>query len=385
LSGGEQTERRALSDDRSDTSEARVLGELREAIDAVDHALLDGLNERARLVQRVGELKRTRGLSVYSAGRERDLAEALIAANSGPFPDAALLPVFREIVSGTRSLERELRVGYLGPDGTFSHLAARESFGACAQYVPVASFAEVLASVASGQLDHGLLPVENSTEGVVTQALDCLVDSNVTLVGEVLLRISLCLMSQAGDLAGVRRIASHPQPLAQARGWLDRELPNADRIEVASTAEAARLAAEAPDVAAIGTELAAEVGGLTPISRGIEDRHDNTTRFLIVGGEAPEPSGFDLTSVVFTVRKDQSGALHRLLSPFADNGVNLAAIQARPLKGAPWEYLFFIDAEGHRDEPAMARAIEASGEVALSTRILGSFPRARRPRGGEIA
>ncbi len=362
-----------------------ALAELRDAIDSVDRRLLDALNERAHLVARVGDLKRSHDHSVYRAERERDLVEGLIEANTGPFPDAAIPAVFREIISGTRSLERDLQIGYLGPDGTFSHQAAKEAFGASASYVPVASFAELLASVASGQIDHGLLPVENSTEGVVTQALDGLVDANVTLVGELLLRVSLCVMSRSGDPSEVRRVASHPQPLAQARGWLDRELPGAERIEVASTAEAARLAAGAPDVAAIGTALAAEVGGLKIIARGIEDRRDNTTRFLVIGGDPPEPSGFDLTSVVFTVRKDQSGALHGLLAPFASGGVNLAAIQARPLKGAPWEYLFFIDVEGHRSQSAVAKAIEEASRLALSTRVLGSFPRARRSRGGEAA
>lgn len=367
------------------SAEPSELDELRAAIDRVDVAILEQLNRRANLVERVGEFKASRGKSVYSAGRERNLLQALAAKNPGPFPDEALGPVFREIVSGTRSLERRLRVAYLGPEGTFSHLAALEAFGRQVEFLPFASFPEVLAAVASSRADHGVLPVENSTEGVVTQALDCLVDADVTIAGELLLRISLCMMSRTGDLSDVKKVASHPQPLAQARRWLDQRLSGSERLEFSSTAEAARLAAQSPEVAAIGASICGEAEGLKLVARGIEDRHDNTTRFLILGGEPPAASGTDLTSVVFTMRKDQSGALHRLLEPFATHDVNLTSIQSRPLKGAPWEYLFFIDLEGHRDSPALENAIDAASRIAHSTRVLGSFPRASEARNGEVS
>jgi chorismate mutase / prephenate dehydratase len=356
-----------------------ALAPLRDAIDEVDRAILDRLNERARLVQQVGEHKRAAGAPVYQAARERDLVAALEAANPGPFPTAALRSVFREIVSGTRSLEARLRVAYLGPAGTFSHLAAREVFGGEAELLPEASIAQVFAAVERGGADHGVVPVENTTEGVVTQTLDTFVESELPICAEAVLPIALCLASRSGRLEDVRRVASHPQPLAQCRAWLDQKLPSAERLEVASTVAAAELAAREDDVAAVGSRLAAELLGLRVAAAGIQDRRDNSTRFLVVGGRAPGPSGCDLTSVVFTVRKAEAGALHRLLEPFARHGVNLTSIQARPRKGTPWEYVFFLDLEGHQSDPAVAAALADAQRASHSARVLGSFPRAAAP------
>ncbi|MDJ0785949.1 MAG: prephenate dehydratase [Myxococcota bacterium] len=349
---------------------------LRCEIDAVDRRILDELNRRARLVQEVGELKQRAATSVYRAARERDLVAALAAENPGPFPNGAIAPVFREIISGTRSLETRLRIAYLGPPGTFSHLAGHETFGTQADFVPVGTIPEVLSAVERGEADHGIVPVENTTEGVVTQALDALLDCELELCGEALLRISLHLFSADGDLSRVQRVASHPQPLAQSRNWLDRNLPGVERVEVSSTAAAASMAQEQPGVAAVGGSLVGELAGLTLLARSIEDRRDNTTRFVVVGGEAPAASGNDLTVVAFTVRKGQSGALYGLLEPFAKHGVNLTSIQARPLKGRPWEYVFFLEIEGHRSEAAVQAAYDEASGRANSNRILGSFPRA---------
>jgi chorismate mutase/prephenate dehydratase len=210
----------------------------------------------------------------------------------------------------------------------------------------------------------------------VTESLDRCVESEGTICAEILLRISQCLMSRSGDAADVRRVASHPQGLAQCREWLSRNLPDAARLETSSTAAAADWAAREPDVAAIASEIAAEVYGLQPIERGIEDRRDNTTRFLVIGERPPAPSGRDLTSVAFTLRKAEAGALHRLLEPFARHGVNLASIQSRPLKGRPWEYLFFVDVEGHVSDEPVRRALEEAAGRVNSYKVLGSFPRA---------
>lgn len=370
---------RSLADERDDALRA-----LRAAIDDVDRSILARLNERAHLVEQIGTLKAAAGAPVYQAARERDLVAALEAANPGPFPTSAIRAVFREIVSGTRSLEARLRVAFLGPQGTFSHLAARETFGGEAELLPEASIPDVFAAVERGEADHGVVPVENTTEGVVTQTLDTFVESELPICAEVVLPIALCLLSRSGRLEDVRRVASHPQPLAQCRTWLDRELPRAERLELASTVAAAELAAREPDVAAVGSRLAADLLGLQVAAAGIQDRRDNSTRFLVVGGRQPEASGCDLTSVVFTVRKAEAGALHRLLEPFARHGVNLTSIQSRPRKGAPWEYVFFIDLEGHRSEPAVTEALAEAARVAHSTRVLGSFPRAGAParRGG---
>jgi chorismate mutase/prephenate dehydratase len=355
---------------------------LRERIDAVDDEILARLNERAQLVAQVGEAKQAEGSAVYEPTRERRIIERLCAANPGPFPSAGIAPVFREIISSTRSLEEAIRVAYLGPEGTFSHQAAREHFGALALLSGVASISDVFAAVESGRAQLGVVPVENTTEGVVTQTLDAFGEREVTVCAERVLRISNALLSRSGKLADVRRVISHPQPLAQCRRWLDQHLPTAAREEMASTATAAQRAADEPDCAAIGSLLSAEVYGLEVIAASIEDRRDNSTRFLVIGGDPPPPSGRDLTSVVFTTRRDEAGALFRLIEPFAREGVNLTSIQLRPIKGKPWEYLFFIDCEGHRSEAAVHRALDGAARVAHSTRVLGSFPRAAddRPR-----
>ena len=356
------------------------LARLRERIDAVDDAILERLNERARIVQEVGRSKQASGDAVFSQARERDIVERLARTSAGPFPAAGLTPVFREIISATRSLEERVQVGYLGPEGTFSHVAAREQFGELADLQPQASIAEVFAAVERGKVQLGVVPVENTTEGIVTQCYDRLPEFEGTLCGELLLHVSHDLFSRSGRLEDVQRVISHPQPLAQCREWLERNLPGIDQVEASSTVAACRLAAELPEVAAIGSAAAGSACGLATVEAAIEDRRDNTTRFLLIGRQAPEPSGNDLTSVVFTLRKDQSGVLHRLLEPFARCGVNLTALQLRPIKGKPWEYLFFLDAEGHASEPRVTEALEAAAACANSHRVLGSFPRAVRRR-----
>jgi chorismate mutase/prephenate dehydratase len=362
------------------SADAAELTRLRERIDAVDREILAALNRRAELVEAVGRLKAGRRELVYRAGRERDLVDALVRENTGPFPSAALPAVYREIISAMRSLEARLRVAYLGPAGTSSHVAAREAFGAQVELVPASTLGDVIGAVERGQADHALLPIENTSEGVVTQALDALLACEVPLAGERWLRISYQLISQSGRREDVRRVASHPQALAQCRGWLDRNLPGIERLETSSTAAAAELAVQDAGTAAIVNPFLAEESGLAFVASAIEDRRDNTTRFLVLGGAAPPPSGNDLTMLAYTVRKAESGALHRLLEPFSRHGVNLTSIQARPLKGAPWEYVFFLDLEGHQSEPRLREAVEAAGRVANSYRVLGSFPRAREAR-----
>jgi chorismate mutase/prephenate dehydratase len=352
------------------------LAPLRAAIDAVDRAILSQLNERARLVEAVGAIKARDSLPVYSAAREREVIAALGAANAGPFPTAAIEPVFRQIISATRSLEGPQRIAFLGPAGTFSHLAARRHFGESAQFVPLASIDAVFGAVERGEIELGVVPVENTTEGVVTRTLDAFVASEVAIAGETVQRIVHCLLSQSGRREDVRRVASIGQALAQCRVWLDAHLPGIERIETESTAAAATLAAQDAGVAAIASSLAGEAYGLVAVATGIEDRRDNTTRFLLLARTAPARSGRDLTSVVFTVRKAQAGALHQLLAPFARHGVNLTSIQSRPMPGKPFEYLFFFDLEGHRDDAAVAKALAEAAAVAHSARVLGSFPRA---------
>ena len=356
---------------------APELAELRDAIDAIDRELLAKLNQRAERVQEVGELKRRTKSPIYVAGRERDLIERLSASNAGPFPNAGIGPVFREIISATRSLEEIVRVAFLGPEGTFSHEAALKQFGALVDLLPADSLAEVIALSERGKAHFGMVPLENTTEGAVTESYDSLVASDVSICGELRLTVTLHLLSRSEDLASIRKVVSHPNPLGQCRGWLQRHLPGVELMEMASTATAAQLAASDPEVAAVGSAVSAEAYGLRILETGIEDSSGNTTRFVVVGREKPARTGHDLTSVVFTTRKDQSGALYRLLDPFARYGVNLSAIQSRPIKGKPWEYLFFIDVEGHISDDSVAKALEEAAAVSQSHKVLGSYPRAQ--------
>ena len=356
---------------------AEELATLRGQIDAVDSEILVQLNQRARCVQRVGELKQGgRKGPIYVAARERDLVRALVDANPGPFPSAALPHVFREIISATRSLEERVRVAFLGPDGTFSHQAASRQFGAQVDLVPVTTMRDVFTLTERGDTHFGVVPVENTIEGPITVTFDALVETNVTICGEIKLEIAQHLMSRSGRLEDIQRVASHPQPLAQCRRWLETNLPGVESVETTSTAAAAQLAHADPKVASIGSEVTAEVYDLLTIASNIQDQRGNTTRFLVIGRETPAPSGQDLTSAVFTVRRDQAGALHDLLGPFARHGVNLTAVQSRPMKGKPWEYIFIVDLEGHQQDVAVRRALEEAARVSASHKILGSFPRA---------
>jgi chorismate mutase/prephenate dehydratase len=331
----------------------------------------------------VGRIKRDTATVVYEPGRERRIVEALSARNEGPFPDAGLGPVFREIISATRSLEEPVQVAYFGPEGTFTHQAARYQFGEQSSLASVPSITEVFAAVEGGKVALGVVPVENTTEGIVTEAYDALAQFDVTICAEIVLRISHDLLSSTGRLEDIEQVASHPQPLAQCRRWLDTRLPDVERVQAPSTAAAAQDAAGDPSgrKAAIGSHIAAEAYGLEAVESGIEDRRDNSTRFLVLGQTPPSPSGRDLTSVVFTIRKDQAGGLFRLIQPFAKEGVNLTTIQLRPIHGKPWEYLFFLDLEGHQQDAAVRAALEGASTVAHSSRVLGSFPRAEFERG----
>ena len=363
---------------RAALSSEPELEKLRRRIDEIDGAILEQLNERARVVQQVGRVKKDSATPVHSAERERAIVDQLRERNPGPFPSEGIGPVFREIISATRSLEQVLQVAYLGPEGTFSHLAASQQFGKLAELWGLRSIADVFAAVERSKVHLGVVPVENTTDGIVTQTFDLLPEFEGTICGELQVRVCLSLLSKSGRIEDVRRVVSHPQPLAQCRGWLDRHLAGAERVEAPSTASAARLAAEDGALAAIGSNIAGEVYGLRTIEAAIEDRRDNTTRFLLIGRQPPAVSGNDLTSVVFTIRKDEAGGLYRLLEPFARCGVNLTSLHLRPINDKPWEYLFFFDLEGHRGETHVAEALEAAARVANSHRVLGSFPRAAR-------
>jgi len=360
---------------------AGELSRLRDSIDAVDRDILEQLNRRAELVREVGRVK-AGGLKspVYVASRERDLVAALTAGNPGPFPDAGVPHVFREIISATRSLEERVKVSYLGPEGTFSHQAALAQFGSQVDLLPVRHMRDVFSAAERREAHFGVIPVENSIEGAINPTMDALMESEVVICGELMVEVSQNLLSKSGALEDIQVVASIPQAVAQCRDWLTAKLPATEVRDTPSTAAAAQLAAEDGTVAAIGSAVAADAYGLRFVARGIEDQRGNTTRFVVVGKDTPEASGNDMTSAAFTVRRDKSGALYTLLQPFAKHGVNLAAVQSRPIKGKPWEYVFFIDMEGHQDQAEVADALAEAAAYAHSSKILGSYPRASEPR-----
>jgi chorismate mutase/prephenate dehydratase len=354
--------------------ETRTLPELRAAIDAVDDELLRRLNDRARLVKAVGALKAELSQPIFVPGREQQIIDRLSADNEGPFPPEAIRPVFSEIISACLSLEQPLKVAFLGPEATFTHMAARARFGLSAHYVPAPTIGGVFAEVERGVADLGVVPIENSTEGVVNSTLDVLMDSELVIAAEIVLPVSHCLLTRSGTLDGVAKVYSHPQALAQCRGWLSQNLPNAAGIEVASTALAARLAKDDPVAAAVASELAGRLYGLKVARGNIEDETHNVTRFLVLGKEPAGSSGRDKTSIMLSV-KDQPGVLYRVLEPLARRGVNLTRIESRPSRLRAWDYVFFLDVDGHRDDARLAGALGELAPLTAQLKVLGSYPR----------
>jgi chorismate mutase/prephenate dehydratase len=358
-----------------------TLPELRQAIDSIDDELLRLLNERARLVKEVGALKSALKQPFYVPDRERQILERLQQRNAddgGPFPTEALRPVFSEIISACLSLEHPLRVAFLGPEATFTHMAARTRFGLSARYVPAATIAGVFTEIEKGLADLGVVPIENSTEGVVNSTLDVFMDSELTISAEIVSEVSQCLLTRTGTLEEVQKVYSHPQALAQCRRWLSSNLPKAALIEVASTALAARLTKDDPVAAAVASELAGQLYDLRVAKHKIEDELHNLTRFLVIGREPAPPSGRDKTTVLFSV-KDEVGVLFHVLQPLAETGINLSRIESRPSRRRLWDYVFFIDLDGHISDPAVKSAVSALQKNCELVKVLGSYPRADAP------
>ena len=346
---------------------------LRNEIDRIDEEILARLAERARCAQRVGEIKR--GVMYYRPEREAQVLRRLAELNPGPLSSDAVKTIFREVMSACLGLEQPLRVAYLGPAGTFSESASRKHFGSAPNFLAMAAIDDVFRAVEAGNADYGVVPVENSTEGAVGGTLDLLLANPLKVCGEVRLRIHQQLMSRAEGIGAARRIYSHAQSLAQCHEWLNRNLPHLPRIPVASNAEAARRASEEPGTAAVAGDRAAEHYGLAILAPNIEDEPNNTTRFLILGDYEPGPSGRDRTSLVLSAR-NRAGAVYEMLTPFATRGVSMTKFESRPSKVALWEYLFFVDIEGHRDDTNVAAALEEVGRIAGYLKVLGSYPMA---------
>jgi chorismate mutase/prephenate dehydratase len=354
-----------------------TIAALRRQIDRIDDRVLALLNRRARLAQSVGTAKARTHATVFAPVRETGVLDRLVRMNRGPLSAAHVNAVFREVISASRSLEQPLRVAYLGPRATYTHLAATAQFGSSVEYVPAGTIAEVFHDVENGRAHLGVVPVENSTEGGVSHTLDLLVDSPLSICAELSIPVRHCLLARSGmSLARVRRVVAHPQALPQCRGWLATHLAGIPLLEAPSNAAAAERAARERGTAAIAAEAAAGTYGLTVLAHGIQDDAANTTRFVVLGSsDSPKPSGDDKTSLVVSVR-DEVGVLAKLLGPFARHAIDLIKIESRPLRERPWEYYFFLDLRGHRREPRIERALAAVARRALRAKVLGSYPAA---------
>ena len=347
----------------------------RKEIDRLDDEILRLLNERSQFVIQIGHLKRQKDAQahLHTQGRETAIVERLARTNPGPFPNSAIRPVYREIMSASLSLEGSQTVAYLGPPATFTHLAALQKFGESAEYIPANSIKDVFDEVERGRIRFGVVPVENSTEGVVNHTLDLLVDSPLVIYGEVMFEVAHNVLSKANSLEEIKTVYSHPQAIAQCRKWLEANLPLVAIVEEPSTARAAERCVEDVTAGAIASELAAEVYGLQILRSRIEDNIHNSTRFLILSQRGSERTGRDKTSIIVSA-KDRVGALYDMIRPFSSFGINMTKIESRPTRRKVWEYLFFMDLEGHQDDDRLKKALEEVKGRCLFLKVLGSYP-----------
>jgi chorismate mutase/prephenate dehydratase len=358
---------------------AADLGGIRERIDGIDVQIHALINDRARLAQLVGISKSASGKAVdfYRPEREAEVLRKALHRNDGPLRDEEIARLFREIMSACLAQQEPLKVAFLGPEGTFTQAAVLKHFGSSVRSLPLPAIDEVFHEVEGGVADFGVVPIENSSEGTVNHTLDMFLSSSLKICGEVELRIHHHLMGRMSTLADIRRVCAHPQALAQCRGWLDEHLPEAERIAESSNAEGARRARDERGTAGIASRAAAEIYGLTLLADEIEDRPDNTTRFLVIGRKLFSRSGVDRTTLLVSATgTDDAGALFRLLKPFAEHRVNMTRIESRPSRKRKWDYVFFIDVEGHVSDPPLAKALASLEKYASLFKILGSYPRA---------
>lgn len=358
------------------------LDDLRKRIDSVDDQILGLLEKRAGIARDIQAFKKVSGLPFHDPDREKALFERLERAleerADASFPRTAIRPVFREIVSACLSLAEPISVAYMGPPGTFSHIAARSAFGLGARYVETVTIGGVIDAVARGGASYGVAPIENSTEGGVTATLDALLETDVLIQREFVIEVTQCLIGRQPDMSRIRRVHSHSQPLSQCRLWLARHLPQAELVVSSSTAAAAREAALDDASAAIGSKLAAELYDLLVVQESVQDRPENATRFVVLATSDAPATGRDKTSLAFSTEHAR-GALRRSLELFDDEGLNLTRIESRPALGKRWEYVFFTDVEGHRTDAPVRRAIERLRTNCSTVKVLGSYPRADSP------
>lgn len=351
------------------------LDELRAGIDAIDSQMIELLNRRCEIAARIGSWKHENQMPIYAPQREKEVYEKVVALNQGPLPEASLRAIYREIMSAAIRLERPLTIAFLGPAGTFSHQAVIEKFGRSAEPLPAPTIGDVFRAVESGRADYGVVPVENSTEGVVNPTLDALVGSPVRVTAEFNLPVHQQLYS-ASSLSEIRCVYSHAQVLGQCREYLQSHLRGATQIEVTSTIRAIELAEREPEAAAIAGVMAGEHTELPVVAENIEDNSRNITRFLVIGRQENPATGDDKTSLCFALH-DRAGALYDALRPFRNHNISMTMIESRPLKGGQWEYCFFADIVGHTQDPAVFAACEELRADCALFKIFGSYPRAR--------
>ena len=348
------------------------LDELRGRIDALDKKILECLNERATLALDIGKIKQSENAVVYVPEREKQIFDDLRALNQGPLPDSAIKVIYREVISAVRELQRPVDIAFLGPKNTFSHIAAERIFGDHATYRPEPTIDDVFTEVERKRADYGLVPVETSMGGGVSDTLDRFVNSDLKIINEVMLHISQNLMANCAQ-ESIKRIYSKVQPFEQCRRWLKANMPNVELVEVSSTAKAAELAAKEENAAAVASSKAAESYGLDILVPGIEDAAHNFTRFFVIGRQLSKPTGNDKTSVMCAV-KDRPGALYELLIPFSEAGVSLTRIESRPSQRKAWEYVFFMDFAGHADDKDISTALARVGDHCKELKVLGAYP-----------
>ncbi|MCK9582934.1 MAG: prephenate dehydratase [Endomicrobiales bacterium] len=348
---------------------------LRLAIDELDQKMLNLLANRTALAKEIGKIKHSSGQQIYAPQREKNIIANMIKKSRGKIAPAVVESVFREIIHACRAMEDKIKVAYFGPEATFTHQAAIKNFGVGAQYMPKKYINEVFMEVEKGLADYGVVPIENSTEGMVNHTLDMFLGSDLQICSEISLKIEECLLCKTGKKSDIKKIYSHPQPLGQCKNWLQSNMPNVQLIEMSSTAEAAKAALRDRSAGAIGSDAAAAIYGLKICQRGIEDGKENITRFLVIGKKSVGPSRYDKTSIMLSV-KDRVGALYDILLPFKKYKINLTKIESRPTKKKAWEYIFFIDFIGHISEPNIAKALKEIEANCGFIKVLGSYPRA---------
>jgi chorismate mutase / prephenate dehydratase len=348
------------------------LNDIRNKIDSIDSQVIALLNERADLVHAVGELKKRDNLEIYVPEREEQLLRSVVAKSRGRLPESAIRAIYREIMSASLALEKGLTIAYLGPAGTYTHEAARQKFGASVEYDAEPSITDVFNVVGRRRADYGVVPIENSTEGVVNHTLDVFVDSPLVICAQVLLKIENNLVARI-PREEIRKLYSHPQVFGQCRNWLRHNLPDVELIEVSSNSRAAAIAADEPHAGALAGRMAAELHGLEILEASIQDSPNNTTRFLVIGHKPCPPTGDDKTSIMFSVN-DKAGSLFNALEPFKRLRINMSRIESRPSKRKAWEYFFFVDVEGHKEDPALVEALDDLEKHCAFVKILGSYP-----------